>query len=205
VVVAHVVIKAVQIFSITVFSPVHYRKTKIPLEKRQPILLAQMARLNDASSIPAESVEALKRRFMRQNRELAKTNSNQSIRIRCLEDETSRLLAENLALREDIIQLRNDLDTRPDRQAIGSVRDQLELKMQELSCLVSELGVLQRPGQASVEISEKPTRSPGGRRSWRRMEMLEEQEKRMPTIREDKYYPRRTMEYARAQILWRTC
>jgi hypothetical protein len=152
-----------------------------------------MARLNEPSAIPAESVEALKRRFIRQNRELAKTNSNQSVRIRCLESETSRLLAENLALREDILQLRNEIENGSDRLGIGSVKDRLESKIHELSSLVLELGLLHRPGNAAQE--ERTRRSPGERRSWRRQEMLEERERQLPTIVEDKLYPRRTLEY----------
>lgn len=104
-----------------------------------------MARLNEAP-LPTESVDALKRRFVRQNRELAKNNSAQCLRIRALECEVSRLLAENLDLREDIVRLQAQLsETRPrlDNSALVSVKDQLQAKLLEFGALVSELGQIQ--------------------------------------------------------------
>ncbi|KAH0337153.1 hypothetical protein KCU81_g8182, partial [Aureobasidium melanogenum] len=104
-----------------------------------------MARLNEAP-LPTESVDALKRRFVRQNRELAKNNSAQCLRIRALECEVSRLLAENLDLREDIVHLQAQLsETRPrlDNSALVSVKDQLQAKLLEFGALVSELGQIQ--------------------------------------------------------------
>ncbi|KAG9562756.1 hypothetical protein KCU71_g7758, partial [Aureobasidium melanogenum] len=104
-----------------------------------------MARLNEAP-LPTESVDALKRRFVRQNRELAKNNSAQCLRIRALECEVSRLLAENLDLREDIVHLQAQLsESRPriDSSALVSVKDQLQAKLLEFGALVSELGQIQ--------------------------------------------------------------
>ncbi|KAG9892530.1 hypothetical protein KCV05_g14071, partial [Aureobasidium melanogenum] len=104
-----------------------------------------MARLNEAP-LPTESVDALKRRFVRQNRELAKNNSAQCLRIRALECEVSRLLAENLDLREDIVHLQAQLsESRPriDNSALVSVKDQLQAKLLEFGALVSELGQIQ--------------------------------------------------------------
>ncbi|KAI5203635.1 hypothetical protein E4T39_04085 [Aureobasidium subglaciale] len=104
-----------------------------------------MARLNEAP-LAIESVDALKRRFVRQNRELAKNNSAQCLRIRALECEVSRLLAENLDLREDIVHLQAQLsDPRPniDHSALVSVKDQLQAKLLEFGALVSELGQMQ--------------------------------------------------------------
>ncbi|KAG9650579.1 hypothetical protein KCU64_g9018, partial [Aureobasidium melanogenum] len=104
-----------------------------------------MARLNEAP-LPTESVDALKRRFVRQNRELAKNNSAQCLRIRALECEVSRLLAENLDLREEIVHLQAQLsESRPriDSSALVSVKDQLQAKLLEFGALVSELGQIQ--------------------------------------------------------------
>ncbi|KAI4752895.1 hypothetical protein E4T52_10124 [Aureobasidium sp. EXF-3400] len=104
-----------------------------------------MARLNEAP-VPTESVDALKRRFVRQNRELAKNNSAQCLRIRALECEVSRLLAENLDLREDIVHLQAQLSeprSRIDNSALVSVKDQLQAKLLEFGTLVSELGRMQ--------------------------------------------------------------
>ncbi|KAJ9642566.1 hypothetical protein H2199_004947 [Coniosporium tulheliwenetii] len=103
-----------------------------------------MARLNEAPAAGAETIDALKRRFIRQNRDLAKTNSSQSIRIRSLEAEISRLLSQNLSLREEIIDLQAQLSsqqTHPaDATAFTTIRDALSTKIRELTGLVTELG-----------------------------------------------------------------
>ncbi|KAK6006574.1 hypothetical protein QM012_006984 [Aureobasidium pullulans] len=109
------------------------------------LVARHMARLNEAP-LPTESVDALKRRFVRQNRELAKNNSAQCLRIRALECEVSRLLAENLDLREDIVHLRAQLSeprSHIDNSALDSVKDQLQAKLLEFGALVSELGQIQ--------------------------------------------------------------
>ncbi|KAF2421495.1 hypothetical protein EJ08DRAFT_682956 [Tothia fuscella] len=149
-----------------------------------------MARLNEAA-VPTESVDALKRRFIRQNRELAKNNSTQSNRIRCLEAEVSRLLAENLTLREEIIQLRNDAENVPSKSALTNVRKAMETKMTELGKLVAELGQLQKPATKNAD-GEMRQPSIG----WGRGTAVETagSDGRLPTIREDKSFPRRTLD-----------
>jgi Shugoshin N-terminal coiled-coil region len=133
----------------------------------------------------------VKRRFLRQNREFAKCNSAQSMRIRCLEAEVSRLLTENLGLREEIINLRNDLENAPSKSSIQIWRDTFEDKIKELQGLLGDIDELQKP------LSEKkkdgtPKRSPEPR-DWRSRFAMDD-DNRLPTIREDKYYPRRTMD-----------
>lgn len=128
-------------------------------------------------------------------------NSQQSIRIRTLENDASRLLAENLSLREQVVQLQNTLEThsqRPSFDDIDGVKDRLETKMQELGSLVAELGLLKkkptvpprRKGQAAA------TRRSSDERQWRSGLGLQEVENAMlPTIAEDKFYPRKTLRY----------
>ncbi|OCL12619.1 hypothetical protein AOQ84DRAFT_385997, partial [Glonium stellatum] len=157
-----------------------------------------MARLNEAPA-PAESIDVVKRRFLRQNRELAKTNSTQSIRIRNLETEGSRLLAENLSLREQVIKLQSVLENQsnhPSAENINAVKDKLEAKIQELGSLVAELGQIQKPGPRCKSQAAATRRSPD-ERNWQNGlglgEFMDGQDGRLPTISEDKYYPRRTM------------
>ncbi|KAF2834022.1 shugoshin [Ophiobolus disseminans] len=160
-----------------------------------------MARLNEPPLVPqpsAETIDAIKRRFLRQNRELAKTNSQQSIRIRSLENDCSRLLAENLSLREQVLQLQNTLEShssRPSFREIDAVKAELEAKMLELGSLVAGLGQLKK-------VDERPrcksqlaaTRRSPDERQWRSGLGLQEVENQMmPTITEGKSYPRRTM------------
>ncbi|GAB7342223.1 hypothetical protein MBLNU457_g0469t1 [Dothideomycetes sp. NU457] len=149
-----------------------------------------MARLNEPP-LSTESVEALKRRFIRQNREFAKINSSQSLRIRALECDVSRMLAENLSFREEILRLQNQL-TLPqptvETSEVKSVRNQLQAKLEEIGSLVAGLG--------SLEKVERPKRIQDPS-TWRPKVPnlhLSGQEPRMPQIAEDKYYPRRTLE-----------
>jgi hypothetical protein len=161
-----------------------------------------MARLNEPPVAPqpsAETIDALKRRFLRQNRELAKTNSQQSIRIRSLENDCSRLLAENLSLREQVLQLQNALESQPFRPSlknIDAVKSKLEAKMLELGGLVAELGQLKKVDERPRCRNQLATRRSPDERQWRSGLGLQEVENHMlPTIVEDKYFPRRTMGY----------
>ncbi|EFQ98937.1 shugoshin C terminal domain-containing protein [Nannizzia gypsea CBS 118893] len=104
-----------------------------------------MARLNDLPTT-LDSVESLKRRFIRQNREIARANSVQSIRIRTLEAEVSHLLAENITLREGIISANNELEQYRSgthfEKRINSLRERFESGLGELSALVKNLNKL---------------------------------------------------------------
>lgn len=153
----------------------------------------------------------MKRRFIRQNREIARVNSNQSIRIRNLETEISRLLAENIALREDAIDARAEADkwkaSHKLNKEVLRMKEQLELKLSEVSDLVGELGVLpekvarrssQRRRQGGL-VSEL-VRS-GEERETRQRHTIFEQEGRLPAILEDKYHPRRTLETTEIHVL----
>jgi hypothetical protein len=155
----------------------------------------------------------VKRRFVRQNRELARTNSNQSQRIRTLETEVSRLLAENLSLREQVINLTQDAEREHLSRHLGDdvldVKERLEAKLADLGSLIQELGAL--PQKRERLLSRARLSGTAGEktspdlRNWKNTMTLGEvtsgqridhgQEGRLPVIMEDKYYPRRTMEY----------
>ncbi|KAF2665633.1 hypothetical protein BT63DRAFT_417176 [Microthyrium microscopicum] len=170
-----------------------------------------MARVNELGP-PAESVDAgmntllngskirltrfqVKRRFLRQNRELAKSNSIQSIRIRVLESEISKLLTLNAELSQENIALKVEIDNRPDKISVRSVREKLEQQMDMLSGLVSELASFQKlpPKQKHRESLARPERH--------ELDMLEEQEGRLATIAEDKSWPRASLaEQPQAEI-----
>ncbi|KLJ08381.1 hypothetical protein EMPG_16187 [Blastomyces silverae] len=163
-----------------------------------------MARLNDIP-VAAESVESLKRRFIRQNREIARANSIQSLRIRTLESEVSRLLAENASLREEVIATNQELEKfKHDGQLgceIDNLKSKLDAKLAEFGSLIADLGSLpQRRGLAG----KSQQRSIGGefqispeaarRRSLMKAARQVTDEGRLPPIVEDKFYPRLTLE-----------
>ena len=139
---------------------------------------------------------------MRQNRDIARANSAQSLRIRNLENETSRLLAENLGLREQILHLQNGLEN---EKAIAdgtrAIKLQLEAKLVEIGALITGLGDGSEPKKRSPREGKitkaSPSRSPD-QRNWKNLCTLSEavagQEGRLPPILENKSYPRRTLE-----------
>ncbi|KAH8687244.1 hypothetical protein BGZ60DRAFT_438806 [Tricladium varicosporioides] len=160
-----------------------------------------MARLNEVPS-STESIESLKRRFMRQNRDIARANSAQSLRIRNLENETSRLLAENLGLREQILRLQGELENGQAQAMVactGRIKSELESKLVELGALISGLGQEPPPKKKSTKTAKtsRPSlsKSPDHRKGTCTLsEALANQEGRLPPILENKMYPRRTLE-----------
>ncbi|KAH8811904.1 hypothetical protein F5884DRAFT_294632 [Xylogone sp. PMI_703] len=162
-----------------------------------------MARLNEPL-VAAESLESLKRKFIRQNRDIARVNSTQSLRIRNLENETSRLLAENLRLREQILRLETELQTgRAQRVAQNAtkVKSQVDAKLAEIVALIATLGDEAQRSPRSPRTGKYLRTSPRqslDQRGWKSASTLSEaiatQEGKLPTIVEDKFYPRRTLE-----------
>jgi hypothetical protein len=140
---------------------------------------------------------------MRQNRDIARANSTQSLRIRNLENETSRLLAENLGLREQILRLQNELENGQAQRMVDTtgIKSRLEAKLLEIGTLISSLGHEPTPRKNSPQVGKTTRASPIGspdQRSWKNLCTLSEavasQEGRLPPILENKTYPRKTLE-----------
>ncbi|KAF2720788.1 hypothetical protein K431DRAFT_225636 [Polychaeton citri CBS 116435] len=170
-----------------------------------------MARLNEPPAVPAsaaisstsENIDALKRRFIRQNRELARCNSNQSLRIRTLENDVSRLLQDNLELREQILVVQNELhEARNGGWAAGAskVKDELQAKLAELGALVEGLDT---PGPSHLQ--ERPNILKD--RAWPFEAQIRERQSlaalmhdvQMPTIEEDGTHSRLTLGHDKMQ------
>ncbi|CZT41425.1 uncharacterized protein RSE6_01162 [Rhynchosporium secalis] len=164
-----------------------------------------MARLNEPAAAPTETIDSLKRKFMRQNRDIARANSTQSLRIRNLENETSRLLAENLGLRGQIVKLQGELENgklQRMTQHTVIVKSQLETKLLEIGALLSSLGEVptpQRKSRKSGNVNRENPASNPDRKNWRNVcslsEAVADQEGRLPPILENKSYPRKTLEH----------
>ena len=153
----------------------------------------------------------MKRKFMRQNRDIARANSTQSLRIRNLENETSRLLAENLGLREQILRLQTELENGR-AQSIsdntGAIKSQLEAKLLEISALITGLGdapVSKKRSPRDGKITRASPNTSPDQKNWRNgctpNEAIGGQEGRLPPILENKLFPRRTLEYVQLQDL----
>jgi len=151
-----------------------------------------------ANSVP------VKRKFMRQNRDIARANSAQSLRIRNLENETSRLLADNLGLREQVLRLRLEIDDGRARRIADNtavIKSQLETKLQEISALISNLNQTPTPVKnlhKAGRITREASNGSPDSRNWKNICTLSEavaaQEGRLPPILENKSFPRKTLE-----------
>ncbi|KAI9811465.1 MAG: hypothetical protein M1827_005448 [Pycnora praestabilis] len=166
-----------------------------------------MARLNEPQPPPLESLDALKRRFIRQNREIARANSTQSLRIRNLEAETSRLLSENISLREQNINLQNAAGKNQTTcllDNVTAVKDELQAKVKELSSLIEGLGGIHNVvqgtnlSQRSENVHRKPAKQSPEQRQWKNAFALSDatgnQDGKLPAIVEGKAFPRRTLD-----------
>jgi hypothetical protein len=138
-------------------------------------------------------------RFFPSNWLSLRNNSAQCLRIRALECEVSRLLAENLDLREDIVHLQAQLSeprSHVDNSALVSVKDQLQAKLLDLGNLVSELGRIQQThSSAPQDKFSDPS-------SWRPevpAAILSGQAPRMDGIVEEASSPGGSLQYVQTQ------
>lgn len=142
---------------------------------------------------------------MRQNRDIAKINSDQSQKIRRLENDCARLLSENLELRARILRLEKQVqDNNAQRIADHAleIKAKLEAQLSDFASLLCGLGTeppSKRHSPDSRRIAnprQSMIRSPPQRKrreTAAEAEALAEQEGRLPPIYENKTYPRATM------------
>ena len=138
---------------------------------------------------------------MRQNRDIARANSTQSLRIRALENEVAKLLSDNLDLRGHILRLQNELENgKAQRTAAHAqhIKSQLEGKLKEIGALLGGLGQTPASLPKGKTARASPSTSPT-QKNWKNLCSLSEamagQEGRLPPILENKQYPRKTLEY----------
>ncbi|KAF7170421.1 hypothetical protein CNMCM6106_005130 [Aspergillus hiratsukae] len=146
----------------------------------------------------------VRRRFIRQNREIARVNSIQSLRIRTLESDVSNLLAENVSLREQVIMLSQELErfeaAKSLHDGVYDIKTRLDGKLAELSDLVNELGTLprkscdDRSGAGSLGQLKLSRFEPIHRKPDPEINLVSEEQGGLPVILEDKCYPRETLE-----------
>ncbi|KAI1766627.1 hypothetical protein GGR53DRAFT_204116 [Hypoxylon sp. FL1150] len=172
-----------------------------------------MARLNEPM-VSTDSVETLRRKFLRQNRDIARVNSTQSLKIRSLENECVRLLSENLDLRGQVLSLRTELeDSKAQRIAIHAleIKEKMEAQLAEWGTMLAGLGHEPVPRVRSPRSPKRAKKSSIGRVSmteWKRrdtmssmrdLEAAAAQDGRLPPIWENKACPRETL--SREEIL----
>ncbi|KAJ4424495.1 hypothetical protein N0V82_000819 [Gnomoniopsis sp. IMI 355080] len=160
-----------------------------------------------------DSIETLRRKFLRQNRDIARVNSAQSLRIRSLESECGRLLSDNLTLNGRILELEKALEEAQGAQRIADhaleLKDKMEAQLAQWGALIQGLGIepaakRRATSSPSGRRISRPRRSEGASpvmrrrpRDSRSAEAAAAQEDgRLPPIHENKTYPRRTMSHA---------
>lgn len=151
----------------------------------------------------------MRRKFLRQNRDIARVNSTQSLKIRTLENECVRLLSENLDLRGQILRLQSELeDSRAQKIANHAleIKEKMEAQLAEWGTMLASLGHEPTPRSRSPrEPKRVKRRSSIGRISmseWRRrdtvssmkdLEVAALEEGRLAPIWENKTCPRETL------------
>ncbi|KAI0485468.1 hypothetical protein F4859DRAFT_382924 [Xylaria cf. heliscus] len=168
-----------------------------------------MARLNEPP-VSTDNLEILRRRFLRQNRDIARTNSTQSLKIRSLENECARLLSENLQLRSDVLRLKTELEGSHAHRVADhalQIKEKMEAQLVEWGAMLASLGHEPVPKNRSPRALKKARieRDSIGRTrisDWRRRETMTSmqdleaaalQEGRLPPLWENKTYPRETL------------
>lgn len=153
------------------------------------------------------SESLVRRKFLRQNRDIARINSTQSLRIRSLENECSRLLSENLDLRGQIVRLEKELEDNSSQRIADHALDikaRMEAQLVEWGALLAGLGLepplKRRSPRGRRMANPRPDRnqSPAQRRTrdvTKDLVALALQDGRLPSISENKPYPRATMKY----------
>ena len=156
--------------------------------------------------IADSSQTTVRRKFLRQNRDLARVNSNQSNRIRILENEYARLLSDNLDLRGQVMRLQKELENDTTRRVADQAMElkaRMEAKLAELGSMLATFGDEPPAKRHSPERKKYINASPRSiRKTAQRkprenvdQDALAAQEGRLPPIYENKSVARATMKY----------
>ncbi|KAJ6782875.1 hypothetical protein PWT90_09123 [Aphanocladium album] len=162
-----------------------------------------MARLNEPA-LSTDNIEILRKKMLRQNRELAKNNNIRALRIRELESELSRAITENLELRARIVELENEAQNDDARRIADhalAIKKQLEAQLTEWGTLVAGLGLEPPTKRHSPRIRKTsgPRMSFTATRpspSQRRLRDIANEVEQLGHISEHKAYSRKSMKYA---------
>jgi Shugoshin N-terminal coiled-coil region len=144
----------------------------------------------------------VRRRLLRQNRDLAKSNNLRALKIRELENQCACMLSDNIRLRGRILELEKKTED-SEAQRIAdhalAIKAQLEAQLAQWGDLISGLGVEPPPKRHSPSMGRTSTRrrtsftytksSP----SQRRLHEIAKDVEQLGHIAEHKAYSRRSM------------
>ena len=178
-----------------------------------------MARLNeppvstdsaDISTLPTTIIEQhhadvaiVRKKLLRQNRDLAKTNNLRALKIRELENECACMLSENVQLRGRIIELEKQVDNNETRRIADhalAIKAKLEAQLTEWGSMIGELGLEPPPKRHSPYIRRSSKSRPSFSKSrpspsQRRLRDVAKDIEELGQISEHKSFPRRSMKY----------
>ncbi|KAK2682429.1 hypothetical protein RAB80_000375 [Fusarium oxysporum f. sp. vasinfectum] len=147
------------------------------------------------------SCDLVRKKLLRQNRDLAKSNNIRALRIRELENDCACMLSENLELRGRIIELEKELednDTRRIADHALAIKAKLESQLTEWGTLLAGLG-LEPPMKRHSPRPRKSTKprvsfsSARPSPSQRRLRDMAREIEELGHISETKSYPRQSM------------
>ncbi|KEY69684.1 hypothetical protein S7711_03170 [Stachybotrys chartarum IBT 7711] len=160
-----------------------------------------MARLNEIP-MSSDSIETLRRKMLRQNRDLAKSNNIRALRIRELENECACMLSENLQLRGRILELEKEVEDNESRRIADhalAIKHKLESQLTEWGILLAGLGLeppMKRHSPRIAKTSIKQRMSFTSSRpspSQRRLRDIAKDIEDLGPISENKSYPRMSL------------
>ncbi|KAM0242337.1 hypothetical protein ACHAPO_000751 [Fusarium lateritium] len=159
-----------------------------------------MARLNEPP-VSTDSLETLRKKLLRQNRDLAKSNNIRALRIRELENDCACMLSENLELRGRILELEKEIEDNDSRRIADhalAIKAKMESQLTEWGALLAGLGLEPPMKRHSPRPrkSTKPRLSFSSARpspSQRRLRDIAREIEELGHISETKSYPRQSM------------
>ncbi|KPM43337.1 hypothetical protein AK830_g3215 [Neonectria ditissima] len=148
------------------------------------------------------SHDAVRKKLMRQNRDLAKSNNVRALRIRELENDCACMLSENLELRGRILELERELENNDTSRIADhalAIKEKLESQLTEWGALLAGLGVEPPTKRHSPQArrTSKPRLSFSSQRpspSQRRLRDIARDIEELGHISETKSYPRMSMD-----------
>ncbi|KAF4595939.1 Shugoshin [Ophiocordyceps camponoti-floridani] len=159
-----------------------------------------MARLNEPL-VSTDTLETLRKKMLRQNRDLAKSNNARALRIRDLENDCACMLSENLELRGRILELEKQLEDNDARRVADhalAIKSKLEAQLSDWTALLAGLGVEPPQKRRSPQHGRRTRQrfSFGASRpspSQRRLRDVAREIEELGHIPENKSGPRRSM------------
>lgn len=147
------------------------------------------------------TMETVRKKLLRQNRDLAKSNNVRALRIRELENDCAIMLSENLELRGRILELEKEVEDNDSRRIADhalAIKVKLESQLTEWGTLLAGLG-LEPPIKRHSPRIRKTNRqrlsfsSARPSPSQRRLRDMAREIEELGHISETKSYPRMTM------------